>query len=151
MVSFCEHGNEPSGSVKEAGYFWKTEWRSAFQIFWTMEEVSNKVSAYLSTNAWRRNGSGDIAPRILNLGTRWRWVVSFTHRPSYHLGSVTATCWTGGWSGLWSCPDAVAETKILSLPPLGTECRSSSPRPSFHTANIRGQFKYKPDSFYKKS
>jgi len=22
--------------------------------------------------------SGDIAPRILNLGTRWRWVVSFT-------------------------------------------------------------------------
>jgi hypothetical protein len=33
-------------------------------------------------------GSGDIAPRILNLGTRWRWVVSFTLRPLcpwYHL------------------------------------------------------------------
>jgi hypothetical protein len=26
-------------------------------------------------------GSGGIAPRILNLGTRWRWVVSFTTRP----------------------------------------------------------------------
>jgi len=24
---------------------------------------------------------GGIAPRILNLGTRWRWVVSFTLRP----------------------------------------------------------------------
>jgi len=26
-------------------------------------------------------GSGDIAPRILTVGTRWRWVVSFTLRP----------------------------------------------------------------------
>jgi len=25
-------------------------------------------------------GSGRIAPRILNLEARWRWVVSFTHR-----------------------------------------------------------------------
>jgi len=31
-------------------------------------------------------GSGDIAPRILNLGTRWRWVVSFTPRPLYLRG-----------------------------------------------------------------
>jgi hypothetical protein len=29
---------------------------------------------------WR---SWSIAPRILNLGTRWRWVVSFTPRPFY--------------------------------------------------------------------
>jgi len=27
--------------------------------------------------------SGDIAPHILNLGSRWRWVVSFTPRPLY--------------------------------------------------------------------
>jgi hypothetical protein len=27
--------------------------------------------------------SGGIAPRILDLGTRWRWVVSFTPRPLY--------------------------------------------------------------------
>jgi len=39
------------------------------------------------------SGSGGIAPRILDLGTRWRWVVSFTHccfifrerAPSNHL------------------------------------------------------------------
>jgi len=30
--------------------------------------------------------SGGIAPRILNLGARWRWVVSFTHRPLYPRG-----------------------------------------------------------------
>jgi hypothetical protein len=31
-------------------------------------------------------GSGGIAPRILDLGTRWRWVVSFTPRPPYPQG-----------------------------------------------------------------
>jgi len=27
--------------------------------------------------------SGGIAPRVLDFGTRWRWVVSFTPRPLY--------------------------------------------------------------------
>jgi hypothetical protein len=31
-------------------------------------------------------GSGGIAPRILDLGTRWRWVVSFTPQPLYPRG-----------------------------------------------------------------
>jgi hypothetical protein len=31
-------------------------------------------------------GIGGIAPLILNLCTRWRWVVSFTPRPPYHEG-----------------------------------------------------------------
>jgi hypothetical protein len=31
-------------------------------------------------------GSGCIAPRIVDLGTRWRWVVSFTPRPLYPQG-----------------------------------------------------------------
>jgi len=26
-------------------------------------------------------GSGDTAPRIPNLGTTWRWLISFTHLP----------------------------------------------------------------------
>jgi hypothetical protein len=29
-------------------------------------------------------GSGGIAPRILNVGNRWRWVVSFALQPVYH-------------------------------------------------------------------
>jgi len=29
---------------------------------------------------------GGITPRILNLGTRWRWVVSFTPQPLYPWG-----------------------------------------------------------------
>jgi hypothetical protein len=31
-------------------------------------------------------GGGGIAPRILDLGTRWKWVVSFTPRPLYPQG-----------------------------------------------------------------
>jgi hypothetical protein len=31
-------------------------------------------------------GSGSIAPRILDLDTRWRWVVSLTPRPLYSQG-----------------------------------------------------------------
>jgi hypothetical protein len=31
-------------------------------------------------------GSGGIGPRILDLGTRWRWVVSFTPRSLYPQG-----------------------------------------------------------------
>jgi len=30
--------------------------------------------------------SGGIDPLFLNLGTRWRWVVSFTPRPLYLQG-----------------------------------------------------------------
>jgi hypothetical protein len=30
--------------------------------------------------------SGGIAPRFLDVGTRWRWVVSFTLRPHYPQG-----------------------------------------------------------------
>jgi hypothetical protein len=35
------------------------------------------------TTPRRRIGSGGVAPHILNLGTRWRWVVSFTPRLLY--------------------------------------------------------------------
>jgi hypothetical protein len=33
-------------------------------------------------------GNGDIAPGILDLGTRWRWVVSFTPQPLYPQGKT---------------------------------------------------------------
>jgi hypothetical protein len=61
----------------------------------------------------RRRG---IAPLILNLGTRWEWVVNFRPWPFY-FQQKTGTQWTEGWvgprtSGLSfenkkiSCPDS---------------------------------------------
>jgi hypothetical protein len=35
-------------------------------------------------------GSGGIALRILDLGTRWSWVVSFTLRPPYPQGKSSS-------------------------------------------------------------
>jgi len=28
-------------------------------------------------------GNGGVAPHFLDVGTRWRWVLSFTHQPLY--------------------------------------------------------------------
>jgi hypothetical protein len=41
-------------------------------------------------------GSGDIVPCILDLGTRWRWVVSFTPRPLYPEGKSPLDRRVGG-------------------------------------------------------
>jgi hypothetical protein len=59
-------------------------------------------------------GSGGIAPRILNLGTRWRWVVSFTPRPLYPRERAPGTDWIGGWVGPRAVLDAVVKRKIPS-------------------------------------
>jgi hypothetical protein len=62
---------------------------------------------------------GGIAPRILNLGTGWRWVVTFTPRALYP------------WHSLDRRPDLVLDglvkRKILSLSLPGIEPLSSSP------------------------
>jgi hypothetical protein len=50
-------------------------------------------------------GNGGIAPRILNLGTAWRWVVSFTTRPPYLHGKNPGTHWIGGWVEFKLLPD----------------------------------------------
>jgi len=40
-----------------------------------------------------------MAPHI-NLGTRWRWAVSFIHWPVYPWGYSLCTHCVGGWVGL---------------------------------------------------
>jgi hypothetical protein len=52
------------------------------------ENVKVKLSVCLTKHHARKTywKSGGIAPHILDLGTRWRWVVSFTFRPLYPQG-----------------------------------------------------------------
>jgi hypothetical protein len=59
-------------------------------------------------------GSGDIAPHILDLRTRWRWVVSFTTRPIYLREKAPGTHWIGGWVGPRAVLDTVVKRKIPS-------------------------------------
>jgi hypothetical protein len=49
--------------------------------------------------AWRHMGKWRYSSTILDLGTRWRWVFSFTPLPLYPWGKSPGTHWIGGWVG----------------------------------------------------
>jgi hypothetical protein len=82
--------------------------------------------------------SDDIAPSILNLGTRWRWDISFTPRPLCPGKITPYSHWIGDWVYPRASLHAVrnSKRKILSLSPHGTEPRSSSPQPTRYTTEL---------------
>jgi hypothetical protein len=60
-------------------------------VKWDIMKVKVKLSLcfflYLSTTPWRRTGAVDVQIHaFFDLGTRWRWVVSFTLRSLYPQG-----------------------------------------------------------------
>jgi hypothetical protein len=57
-------------------------------------------------------GNGVIAPRILDLGTRWMRVVGSTPRPLYPRERDPGTHWIGDWVGSRAVLDAVVKRKI---------------------------------------
>jgi len=57
--------------------------------------------------------SGGIAPRILNLGTRWKCVVSFMPLPLYPREGAPGTHWIGVWVGPRVGLDMVVKRTIL--------------------------------------
>jgi hypothetical protein len=58
---------------------------------------------------------GGIAPRILDLSTRWMWVVSFTLQPLYPRERAPGKDWIGGWMDTTAGLDAAVKRKIPSL------------------------------------
>jgi len=48
-----------------------------------------------------------MIPHILDLSTRWGWVVSFKPPPLYFREKAPGTRWTGGWVGPRACLDVV--------------------------------------------
>jgi hypothetical protein len=67
---------------------------------------------------------------ILNLGTRWRRIVSVTPRPLYPGERNPGTHWIGGWVGSKVGLDAVEKRKI-SYP-----CRESNPGRPSHGSSV---------------
>jgi len=60
-------------------------------------------------------GNGNIAPLILDFGTRWRWAVSFAPRPLYlQLKLLVVTHWVGEWMGPRVGMDTLVKRKIPS-------------------------------------
>jgi hypothetical protein len=58
-------------------------------------------------------GSGGITPRILNLGTIWRRVVSFTPRLLHPRGMNPGTHWIRSWVGSSVGLDVVAKRSLV--------------------------------------
>jgi hypothetical protein len=70
-------------------------------------------------------------PHFLDLGTSWRWVVSFTHLPLYTRERTPGTHWIGGRVDIRADLDDVKKRKFLILPglelrTLGCPARSQS-------------------------
>jgi hypothetical protein len=61
---------------------------------------------------------------ILDLGTSWRWAISFTPQPLYLRERVHGTHWIGGWVGLATGLDSVEKRKPLNIS--GIEPRQSN-------------------------
>jgi hypothetical protein len=112
-----------------------TNWPPALSI-WVLPSVicvcanvKVKLPLYLTNKAlshedvWRR---GCIDPRILDLGTSWRWVVRFTPRQLYPPGKSPQYPLDRRLGGPQSRSGRRGEKK--SLAPIGT--RAPTPRPS---------------------
>jgi hypothetical protein len=95
------------------------------------------LSAYHSMNTYpalnwtlRREdawGSGGIALRILNVGTRWGWEVNFTPQPLYTQGNSPQVPLERRLSGPRSRSGRGGEEREESLPLPGIEPRSPNP------------------------
>jgi hypothetical protein len=75
---------------------------------------------------WERGG---IAPRILDLGTKWKWMASFTPRPLHPQGNTPGTHWIGAWVDPRASLEAVVRRKI-PRPYRNSKAQLSSPQPS---------------------
>jgi hypothetical protein len=76
-------------------------------------------------------GSGFIEPHFLDLGTRWRWVVSFMPRPLYHRGNSPRYPLDRSWVNLKSSLGDMEKWKFfrtpgLELRPISRAARSQS-------------------------
>jgi hypothetical protein len=61
-------------------------------------------------------GEWRYSSTFLDLGTRWRWLVSFTLRLLYPGERARGTHWIGGWVGPGFGLGAVEKITILLLP-----------------------------------
>jgi hypothetical protein len=98
------------------------EWK----CYWYLSKV--KLSLCFNWKSCHEDvlGNGGVAPHILDLGSRWRWVVSFTPRPLNPRERAPFTHWIGGWVGPGAGLVALVKKKIPD-PCWVSNTRSSSP------------------------
>jgi hypothetical protein len=94
--------------------------------------------------------NGGIDPRILSLGTRWRWVVSFTSRPLYLRGKNLDTHLIEGWVGLRAgkLPGVKQSENEIDSPPCCAEIMytwnsTTTPTIRLHSVMLRPDNKFR--------
>jgi hypothetical protein len=77
-----------------------------------------KTYPLLNKATWNEDVFGEwrISVNILNFGTTWRWVISFTLRPPYARGKSPRTRWIGGWVDIRARLDVVTTKKSHHCP-----------------------------------
>jgi len=95
-------------------------WKRSFELIWHN----------LSTTLWRRVETGGIAPRIVNIGVGWRWVI-FIPRPLYPRLRAPDTHWICGWVGSRADLNVVAKREIPVR--IGNRIQVVQPIPSHYT------------------
>jgi hypothetical protein len=105
---------------------WNENWKGNPK--WKMKSLCFTNWALCHEGVW---GSGCIDPHFLDLGTSWRWVVSFTPLSLYPREGAPCTYWIGGWMGPRAGLDDLEKRKFLTLPglelrPLDRPARSQS-------------------------
>jgi hypothetical protein len=83
--SICEH-NEPSGTIKCAEFLVQLNYCQFFKDYVPWLKVKLSLCFNRAPHHEGVLGTGGIAPCILDLGTSWRTVVSFTPLPLYPQG-----------------------------------------------------------------
>jgi hypothetical protein len=80
------------------------------------EVIGFSIDLILPATLWRM-GSECVDPHFLDLGTSWRWVVSFTALSLYPGERAPGTHWIG-WVGPRAGVDDMEKGKFFSLPGL---------------------------------
>jgi hypothetical protein len=91
---------------------------------------------------WKHVETWRYSSTILDLGTRWRWVVSFTPLLLYPLGKDPGTHWIGGWLGPGAGMDFMKKRK--SYP-----CRESNTGHPAHNLSLH-RLSYTIITYYRK-
>jgi hypothetical protein len=84
VLRMCTH----RGAAAFRWLYWATPYHTQPELYYWTIYIKVNLSLCFSWAPRHEDvlGSRGIAPRILGLGTRWRWVVSFTPRPLYSQG-----------------------------------------------------------------
>jgi hypothetical protein len=108
----------------------------SYEYYEVKVKLSLCLTKHYATKAY--GGSGCIDSRFLDLGTSWKWVVSFTLLPLYPEVN-SGNRWIRGWVEPRADMNCIEKWKFLTLPrlelrPLGRPARSQS----LYRLNYRG-------------